>query len=72
MAGVTEMHKRRRSKPKINRRWGSALVKLAVEISGRSESMVYAVLAGRAISKPVSRALQEARERLAAKGNRVA
>jgi hypothetical protein len=40
------------------------LAKLAIELSGRSPSTVYAVLRGEVTSRPVSRAIAEARRRL--------
>lgn len=48
---------------KIYRKYGD-LVRMAVHISGRSKSMVYAVLSGRTTSEPVQRAIEEARERI--------
>lgn len=48
------------------------LAKLAIELSGRSPSMVYAVLRGDVTSAPVSRAIREARRRLRARDKEVA
>jgi hypothetical protein len=53
--------------PPQNRYGGVA--KLAADISGRSIWTVYKVLKGQGISAPVSRAIAEAREQLAAKSN---
>ena len=53
--------------PPQNRYGGVA--KLAADISGRSIWTVYKVLKGKGISAPVSRAIAEAREQLAAKSN---
>ncbi len=51
---------------RIYNRYGE-LAKLAIELSGRSPSMVYAVLRGKVTSRPVSRAIAEARRRLRAR-----
>ena len=63
---------RKRIKTRTNNRWGSKLVKLAAELSGTSASMVYAVLKERAVSAPVSRAIEEARAQLRPVRRRVA
>jgi hypothetical protein len=44
-----------------NRRRGRDLVRLAAQLSGRSESMVYQVLGGRATSSVVTEAIEKAR-----------
>jgi hypothetical protein len=56
---------------RTHKRYGE-LAKLAIELSGRSPSMVYAVLRGDVTSAPVSRAIREARRRLRARGKEVA
>lgn len=63
---------RKRIKTRTNNRWGSEFVKLAADLSGTSASMVYAVLKGRAVSAPVSRAIADVRAQLKTQRRRVA
>ena len=63
---------RKRIKTRTNNRWGSEFVKLAADLSGTSASMVYAVLKGRAVSSPVSRAIADVRAQLKTQRRRVA
>jgi hypothetical protein len=53
----------RRAKKGVNCQYGD-LVKVAAEISGRSKWTVYGVLSGRRTSKPIRRAIHEARQRI--------
>ena len=57
---------------RTNNRWGSDLIRLAMKLSSTSSSMVYAVLKGRAVSAPVSRAIEDARADLRNQRRRVA
>ena len=72
MASLRERSARKRTKKRTNNRWGAELIRLAAELSGTSASMVYAVLNERAVSAPVSRAVDEARAQLARLRRRVA
>jgi hypothetical protein len=72
MVTQRERSARKRTKKRSYERRGSDLVRLAAELSGTSASMVYAVLNERAVSAPVSRAIEEARLQLERPRRRVA
>lgn len=72
MTGQRQGSARKKTQSRTNKRWGTEFVRLAMELSGTSASMVYAVLNGRAVSAPVSRAIDEARTRLRNQRRRVA
>ena len=63
---------RKQARKRTNKRWGAEFIKLAMELSGTSASMVYAVLNGRAVSAPVSRAIDDARAQMARSRRKVA
>jgi len=72
MVTQRERSARKRTKKRTNNRWGSEFIRLAAELAGTSASMVYAVLNERAVSAPVSRAIEEARVQMNAVRRRVA